>query len=96
MSLFYLIIVPGIPALVLLVWMKRFVSRREQRSRRPFDEMLRPAGWSLQNRMDYLMGEFTLNFMIAMMIGSVAWALVNSTVAIPPSIRSQSLAPEQV
>jgi hypothetical protein len=55
--------------------MKWFVSRRDKQFRRPFDEMQRPAGWSLQNRMDHLMSEFTVNFMMAMMIGMVAWAL---------------------
>lgn len=74
-SLSYLIIVPGIPAAALCGWMKWFVHKRDKRSRRPFDEMPRPAGWSLQNRMSDLMDDFTMCFMMAMMAGALAWAL---------------------
>ena len=77
-SLTYLIIVPGIPVVSLLVWLKWFVDRREKRSRRPFDDMPRPAGWSLQSRTEDLMSEFTLFFMLATMTGAIAWALSNS------------------
>lgn len=51
------------------------MDRRDKRSRRPFDEMTRPAGWSLQSRMDDLLGDFTLYFMTAIMAGTAAWAL---------------------
>ena len=74
-SLSNLIVVPGIPAVSLLVWTKWFVGRLDKRSRRPFDDMPRPAGWSLQGRMEDLMSEFTLFFMMAMMTGAVAWAV---------------------
>jgi hypothetical protein len=74
-SLIYLIIVPGIPAVALLCWIKWFFARRDKRSRRPFDEMLRPAGWSLQDRMENLMEDFTGCFMAAIMAGGAAWAL---------------------
>ena len=74
-SLIYLTIVPGIPAVALFVWVKWFVDRREKRSRRPFDEMSRPAGWSLQERMENLLGDFTGFFMAAIMTGTTAWAL---------------------
>jgi hypothetical protein len=74
-SLSYLIIVPGIPVFTLLVWMKWFMDRRDKRSRRPFEDMPRPAGWSLQGRMDDMMSGFTIFFMTAMMAGITAWAL---------------------
>ena len=70
----YLLIVPVIPALSFLAWMKWFLDRRNKRSRRPFEDMPRPAGWSLQIRMEDQMTEFTLSFMAAMMAGIVAWA----------------------
>ena len=82
-SLSYLIIVPGIPAAALSAWMWLHVRNREKRSRRPFDEMPRPAGWSLQNRTNALMEEFTMNFMAAVMIGAVAWALSSSLKSSP-------------
>jgi hypothetical protein len=74
-SLWYLAIVPGVPAVVLLGWMKWFVHSRDKRSRRPFDEMPRPAGWSLQNRTADLMSDFTVNFMMAIVVAGVFWAL---------------------
>jgi hypothetical protein len=55
--------------------MKWNFDRRDQRFRRPFDEMPRPAGWSLQSRMDDLFGDFTLYFMTGIMAGAMAWAL---------------------
>jgi hypothetical protein len=74
-SLWYLAIVPGVPTVGLLIWMKWIIHCREKRSRRPFDEMPRPAGWSLQNRAESLMENFTLYFMAANSIGLIAWAL---------------------
>jgi hypothetical protein len=74
-SLWYLVIVPGIPTVALLVWMKWFIHRRDKRSRRPFEEMPRPAGWSLQNRTAALMEDFTVYFIFANVVGLVAWAL---------------------
>lgn len=76
-SLWYLAIVPGVPALALLAWMKWFVHRRNKRSRRPFDEMPRPAGWSLQNRTADLMEDFTIHFMLAIVAALMAWALAD-------------------
>lgn len=76
-SLWYLAIVPGIPTIALLVWTKWFIHCRDKRSRRPFDEMPRPAGWSLQNRAESLLEDFTLYFMAANATGLVAWALAN-------------------
>lgn len=62
----------------LVFWMHWFVKRRDNRVRRPFEHMQRPAGWSLQNRMSSLMDDFTLNFMFAVMTGMVAWAFAVS------------------
>lgn len=77
-SLWYLAIVPGIPTVALLVWIKWFIHRRDKRSRRPFEEMPRPAGWSLQNRTAALMEDFTVYFIFANVVGLVAWALTIS------------------
>jgi hypothetical protein len=74
-SLWYLTIVPGIPSVTLLVWTKWFVHCREKRSRRPFDEMPRPAGWSLQNRTAELMEDFMLNLMAANVAAVIFWAV---------------------
>jgi len=76
-SLLYLALVPGIPAFVLLCWMKWFVDRREQRSRRPFDEMPRPAGWSLQNRTAELMEGFTVQLLSGFMVAALFWAIAS-------------------
>lgn len=74
-SLWYLAIVPGIPALLLLGWMKWFIHYRDKRSCRPFDEMRRPAGWSLQKRTMDFMADFTVNLVMAFAVGIVFWAL---------------------
>jgi hypothetical protein len=70
-----LVIVPGIPAAALFCWMWLFARTRDKCSRRPFDDMPRPAGWSLQNRTNDLMEKVLTNFMMAGMIGAVVWAL---------------------
>jgi hypothetical protein len=73
--LWYLAIAPGIPTLLLLVWMKRFAHRRDQRSRRPFEEMPRPAGWSLQQRTADLMESFTVNLLGGFAVSTTFWAI---------------------
>ena len=55
----------------MLVWMKWFFHNSERKSRRPFDEMPRPAGWSLQNRTADLMDQVLFNVMVAIMAGVV-------------------------
>lgn len=83
-SLWYLAIIPGIPTVLLLVWMKRFAHRRDQRSRRPFDEMPRPAGWSLQQRTAELMESFTVNLLSGFAVSAVFWAIAALGKASPP------------
>lgn len=60
---------------VLLGWMKWFAWRRDSRFRRPFDEMERPAGWSLQRRMQDAMDDAMTSLLSAFMVGGLAWAL---------------------
>ena len=85
-SLWYLALVLGIPTIALLGWTKWFIHRRDKRSRRPFDEMPRPAGWSLQNRTEGLLENFTLYFMAANATGLVAWAFAAHTKSSPALI----------
>jgi hypothetical protein len=87
-SLWYLALVPGIPTIALLGWTKWFIHCRDKRSRRPFDEMPRPAGWSLQNRTGSLMEDFILFFMVANTAGLVAWALATHDKGSPAFILS--------
>jgi hypothetical protein len=77
-DIWYMFLVPGLPVAVFVGWIYWFVSRRDRNSRRPFHEMPRPAGWSLQNRMTDLLGDFLIQYMIAGLIGVVAWALAIS------------------
>jgi hypothetical protein len=49
--------------------------KREQQFRRPFDEMQRPAGYSLQIRAADIMDKFTEDLMMCMIGGVVAWAI---------------------
>jgi hypothetical protein len=73
-----ILLVPGLPILGLFVWMNWFVARRDRGSRRPFDAMPRPPGWSLQQRMEDLLLDYTSQIMVAAMIGILAWALALS------------------
>lgn len=49
-SLWFLLLLPGLPLGVLILWMLATTKKRERQYRRPFDEMPRPAGYSLQIR----------------------------------------------
>ena len=69
-----MLLVLGLPIAALLGWIHWFVASRERQSRRPFHEMSRPAGWSLQNRMTDLLMEFLLHYMMATLVGVMAWA----------------------
>jgi len=55
----------------ILLWIKLWVRRRNQRTRRPFKDMPRPAGWSLQSRTDDMMQEALTE---AVIIGSMTVA----------------------
>ena len=76
-AFWYILITPGIPTLVFVAWLHWYLARRDQRSRRPFEEMQRPAGWSLQNRMSDLMDHFTMYF-----LGGFTMATVVSVTAV--------------
>ncbi len=77
-SLVYLLVVTGLPLAVFLMWITWFVRRADKVSRRPFEEMPRPAGWSLQNRTNDLMEEAFMNAMAALMLGILIWAFADS------------------
>jgi len=74
-SLLYLIIVPGIPLAAFCGWLWWRLRKRDKSSRRPFDDMPRHAGWSLQNRTNDLLDEAMISVMAAMVIGGAAWVL---------------------
>ncbi len=65
---------PGLPIAGLLSWMWWWRKRRDQRSKRPFLQMPRPPGWSLQSRTEDLMSDFMLNTMMIALLGGIAWA----------------------
>lgn len=85
-SLWLILIVPGIPMAGFFVWLHVFIRRRQQATRRPFDEMQRPPGWSLQQRMGELVVDYTEKFMVAGLAGTLAWALAASAAAHPPTV----------
>ena len=73
-----MLFVLGFPIGAFVVWVTWFIKRRDRRSRRPFDEMPKPPGWSLQEKMSDLMMDFTFRLMLGVLIGMVAWALAFS------------------
>ncbi|RYD33828.1 MAG: hypothetical protein EOP85_20405, partial [Verrucomicrobiaceae bacterium] len=74
-QLWILLIVPGIPLGVFLLWTHHFVRKLDRESRRPFQEMQRPAGYTLQKRSAGLMDDCMENFMLAMLVGVATWGL---------------------
>lgn len=74
-QLWFLLIVPGLPLGGLLLWMHATAKKREQQFRRPFDDMLRPAGWSLQKRAADLWESMTEDMMACMLSAVGAWAV---------------------
>lgn len=82
-SLAYLAVVPGIPTAALCGWIWYFANKRNKQSRRPFEEMPRPAGWSLQNRMTDLMDRAVMHLMAAFVVGGLAWAFSISSARSP-------------
>lgn len=74
-QLWFLLLVPGLPMGALLFWMQATKKKREQQFRRPFDEMPRPAGYSLQIRAAEIMDKFTEDLTMCMIGGIVAWAI---------------------
>lgn len=74
-SLAYLLCVPGIPAAGFMLWIHCYIRGRDRSSRRPFEEMQRPAGWSLQCRTNELFEKATTNLIIAMLTG--AWVFLS-------------------
>lgn len=74
-QLWFLLVVPCLPLGVLLLWKRVTARKRDQQFRQPFDEMLRPAGWSLQKRADALWESISEDLMVCMVSGVAAWAL---------------------
>lgn len=74
-QLWFLLLVPGLPMGALLLWMLATAKKREQQFRRPFDEMPRPAGYSLQIRAADIMDKFTEDLILCMIGGIFAWAM---------------------
>ncbi len=73
--LWFLLLVPGLPIGALFFWMRSTAKKREQQFRRPFDEMPRPAGYSLQKQTAEIMDQFTEDLMMCMVGGVVSWAI---------------------
>ena len=71
-----LFILFGLPVIGFTIWVEWFVKRRDHKSRRPFDEMPRPPGWSLNERMQDMMSRYVVQFMCSTMISVFAWALL--------------------
>jgi hypothetical protein len=74
-NLWLLLLCPGLPLAILLAWIHWYVRKRDKQKRRPFNEMMRPAGWSLQNRIDNLMDDLDLNMFMIWGTGGIAWAV---------------------
>jgi Nuclease-related domain len=77
-QLWFLFIVPGLPMGALLFWMHRTIKKRDAQSRRPFDEMPRPAGYSLQKRTDEIWESISDSLMLCLITGVAAWAVLLS------------------
>jgi hypothetical protein len=74
-NLWLLLLCPGLPLAILMVWFQWYVRRRDKKKRRPFNEMTRPAGWSLQSRIEDLVTDLDLNLMMILASGGIAWAV---------------------
>ncbi len=74
-QMWFLLLVPGLPLGSLLLWIHATAKNRERQFRRPFDEMPRPAGYSLQKRAADIMDKFTDDLMLVMVGGVMSWAL---------------------
>jgi hypothetical protein len=73
-SLLVLILLFLLPAGAFLGFLFRWRAAWARRFRLPFEEMQRPAGWSLQNRAEDLMWEFIWKFMAAQIAGLSLWS----------------------
>ena len=73
-GLWLLLIVPGIPIAILFFWMWSWQKKRNKHSRRPFKDMPRPPGWSLQNRTEDQMTDLLFNSLMILFCGGIAWA----------------------
>ncbi len=58
-----------------MAWMLTTAKQRERQFRRPFDEMPRPAGYSLQQRSTVIMEKFTEDLMLCIVGGFSAWGI---------------------
>ncbi len=78
-NLWFLLFFPGLPIIGLIFWMRRWVRVRNEKSRRPFKDMPRPPGWSLQSRTEHLMADLLLYTTMVGFAGFVAWLLYVQT-----------------
>lgn len=74
-KIWFLLICPGLPLGILVAWIYRCGWTRDKQSRRPFLDMPRPAGWSLQNKTEKLVDSFTETLMLCVVTGLLAWAI---------------------
>ena len=68
-NLWQLLFLPGIPLGVTLLWPFIWAKKRDKRSRRPFTDMPRPAGWSLQERTQDLLLSAVMELVILITLG---------------------------
>lgn len=78
-KLWFLLLFPGLPTIGCLLWLRWWVARRNKKSRRPFRDMPRPAGWSLQQRTEELANDLLFYLMVISFIGIMAWMLYAMT-----------------
>jgi hypothetical protein len=74
-QLWFFMLLPSLPLVGLLTWMLATAKKREQQFRRPFDEMPRPAGYSLQTRTADIMDKFTEDLMLCIVCGVASWSI---------------------
>jgi hypothetical protein len=65
----------AVPFGVIIGWLQWLQIRRARRWRRPFHDMARPAGWSLQDRVEDLQGYMVIDMMMAPCCGLIGWSL---------------------
>jgi hypothetical protein len=72
-NLGFLLLVVILPVALFYGWTSWWAKRRNARSRRPFKDMPRPAGWSLQSRCEDLISNYLMYSMLAVGAGGMGW-----------------------
>ncbi|RYD38440.1 MAG: NERD domain-containing protein [Verrucomicrobiaceae bacterium] len=78
-QMWFLLLVPGLPVASLILWMHFLVTKRDRRSRRPFDDMPRPAGYSLQKRTVAILDSCMQMVMLCLVMGVTTWGMYVSS-----------------